>query len=115
MIVKNKTLVDFDGQPMRTPDGQTIWTVALVLLNAAVQPADNTKPPRSRDDHMMRHLLAKQIHALKDKEGADIDVPLDLMMPLRDDICRLYGSMIAGPMIAIIEGQVEALPTEKKH
>jgi hypothetical protein len=115
MIVKNKTLVDFDGQPMRTPDGKTIWTVGLVLINAAVQPGDPTKPPRSRDEHMLRHMLAKQIHALKDKDGADIDVPLDLMMALRDDICRLYGSMIAGPMIALMEGQAETPPTEKKH
>jgi hypothetical protein len=102
MIVKDKVLVDFDKQPMRTTDG-TIWTVRLVLLNACVQPGPVNGPPRSQEEHGQRYALAQQVHAVK--EGGEIDIPIDLLAKLRDDVCRLYGTMIAFPMSAILEGK----------
>jgi len=96
MKLTDKVLVDFDGQPMRTPDSRTTWTLRLVLLNACVQPADPNKPPRDPKEHRRRFLLAQKLHALK--PGEEIDVPIDLVVHLAADINRLYGTMIAHPM-----------------
>jgi hypothetical protein len=101
MIIKDKVLVDFDKQPMRTNEGM-IWTVRLVLMNACVQPSHPAAPIRSFEEHAQRYALAQQIHRTKD--GDEIDIPADLLPKLREDVCRLYGTMIAFPMGTLLEG-----------
>jgi hypothetical protein len=103
MIIKNKVLTDFDGVPMRTPDGRTVWTVAHVLMNAAVQPSDPNKPPRTEDEHLKRHAVARQLHGVA--EDGDIDIPVDMVAELKADICRLFGSMVVGTVVPILEGK----------
>jgi antitoxin (DNA-binding transcriptional repressor) of toxin-antitoxin stability system len=102
MKLTDKVLVDFDQRPMITPDGKTTWTVRVVLINACVQPGDPQQPPRTELEHRRRYLLAQKLHAVK--PGEEIDIPVAMVVPLRRDISRLYGTMIAHPMFEALGG-----------
>ncbi len=99
MYVKNKTLVDLKGQPIMS--GDVPMTVAVVLVNCALSPTPNGQP-RAATDVASRYDLAIRLNNLAEDE--QIDIPTDMLAKLKEDMLRVYATIIAGQMLPILDG-----------
>jgi len=97
--IQNKVLVDLKGEPISA--GDVSLTVATVLINCALcAPADNK--PRAAKDVAGRYDLAIQLNRLAENEF--IDIPVEAAAGLKDDMLRLYATIVSGPMLLVLDG-----------
>ena len=101
MQVVNKPLIDLNKAAIKSGDVEL--TVAVVLVNCALAPTGNGQQ-RSPKDIADRYELAIRLNSLKVDESFDITP--ELMVSLKDDLCRVYATIVAGQMLPIMDGTV---------
>jgi len=106
LIVKNKILVGLDGvalknnEPGRTEED---LTVAKVLVNCCLTPPAAGAQPYSGAKTIARYEGAVRLSRAAADE--DVELPLDLVVDLKNDVLRLYAPIIGGQLLPILEGQ----------
>lgn len=106
MQIVNKVLTDLDGKAIPTQtqpgvvpsDDAPSLTVARVLLNAALSPAQGQ--PYSPEKNSERYVLAMVLHKLADNETFELSV--ELAADLKKDIMKMYAPLVAGQMVPIL-------------
>ena len=109
MKIKNAAFKDLDGNEIRqskhpslpaTPEDPIIY-VATVLTNACLAAPAQGQPPHSNDVSVKRWALALQLHkALPDEY---VEVPTDLIASLKSDVNRLYGVIVSGQFLSMLD------------
>lgn len=99
MQVKNKQLFDLNGNPIKAGDVEL--TVAVVLVNCALAPTADGRP-RAATDVASRYDLAIRLNKLALDES--IEIAVDLMSRLKEDVLRVYATIVAGQMLPIMDG-----------
>lgn len=100
MKIINKQLVDLTGASIKS--GDLDLTVAQVLTAAALAPSADPSVPRKPADVAARYALAITLHQLKVDD--EFELAVALAVPLRDDMLRIYQTIVAGQMLPILEG-----------
>lgn len=82
------------------------WTVGKALLIAAMSPPEPTEKPYEAETHVLRWKIGSAIKAALDSTTSDgmVDVPLDLLVALKKDVCRRFSPIVAGQIMPYIEG-----------
>lgn len=109
MKIKNKVLTGLDGEALRVQNNPGIppsadapeLTVAKVLINAALTPAQNK--PYTAPQNVDRYGVALQLNKLPVDD--EIEISVDLIAELKGDVIRLYGPLVAGQMVGILNGE----------
>lgn len=102
MKIVNKSLVGLDGtEVLKQADGNDL-NVAAALIQCALTPAEQGKTPYTREQATERRQVAVDLYNAVD--GQSIDVSIDLVVALRNDLLRLYGPLVSGQMMAMLEG-----------
>jgi hypothetical protein len=99
MYVKNRPLVDLAGKSIMS--GDVPMTVANVLVNCALAPTANGQP-RPQTEVASRYDLALRLNGLA--EGEQIDIAPEMIVKLKEDMLRIYATIIAGQMLPILDG-----------
>jgi hypothetical protein len=108
MKLQNVAFKDLDGNPLRqakhpsipaTPEDPIIY-VASVLVNACLAaPANGQQHPNAVS--VKRWALAIELHkALPDEY---VEVPTDLIADLKNDVNRLYGVIVSGQFLSMLD------------
>lgn len=99
MQIVNRELFDLNGNPIKS--GDIDMTVAVVLVNCALAPTPDGKS-RSESDVASRWELALRVN--KTAVGESFDVAPELIVKLKEDVLRVYTTIIAGQMLPILNG-----------
>jgi hypothetical protein len=101
MKIVNKLLLDLTGAPIKA--GDIDLSIATVLVNCALAPTANGQP-RPASEVAGRYDLAVSLHRLKIDES--IDISPEMLVKLKEDMLRVYATIVAGQMLPVLDGTV---------
>lgn len=105
-------LKDFTGSLLR--EGDKVWTVGEVLKAASMcAPINSNQAPYSSDEQIKRYQFAFSIHNAEDRarggrldeESITVEVTAEMAAKLKIDIARLFGPIIAGQVLPLLDGR----------
>lgn len=110
-----RTLSNLDGTPLLVDsnapaDAQQIWTVGAVFITCLLSaPIPNQPYPPA--DNVARYQLALEIQNMLSliRDGIEGDeevaVTAEIAVKLKLDIARLFGPLVAGQVIPLLDGE----------
>lgn len=108
MQITNTVLLDLDGAPIKQQtqpgvmpkDDAPDLTVAKVLLNAALSPAQGPQQTYTPEKNAERYTLAMALN--KAAVGETLEVSVELASDLKKDVMKLYAPLVAGQMATLL-------------
>lgn len=103
----NATINDFDGNPFplnpNEPD-KAPMRLADVLTTALMAPAHPPGSSYPAAQAIKRYDMALAVHRSR-VSGITIDIDAEMAALLKNDIARLYGPMVVGQVLPILDGK----------
>lgn len=108
----NLELKNLDGTTLKEGDNK-IWTVGEVLKMASLCSPANSQNPYSSDEQVMRFQFAFAVYTAEtafkngflEENNITVDVTAELAAKLKTDIARLFGPLVGGQIIPLLDGR----------